>query len=257
MVSSVSLTSSSSSFCTLSSVSALTQSSVSLMPGVFLRSSLRSDCTTATTSSASLSAASGTLSLMMASSCLRSGKSMYRCKQRRLSASDISRALFEVRITRGMCFAVRVPSSGTEIWKSESNSSRNASNSASALSISSTSSTHCFFPRDSIHRLGETLGAGQNLTDLVLQDLRVQQLLGVLPLVERLAFIESFVALQTNQVVTQRGGEHLGEVSLADAGRPFHQDRLLERACEVYDGRDSPARDIIVCGESFDDFVDR
>ena len=66
---------------------------------------------------------------------------MKRCRQRRLRPSDSSRALFEVSTTSGMCLALIVPSSGTETWKSDSTSSRKASNSGSALSISSTSST--------------------------------------------------------------------------------------------------------------------
>ena len=66
---------------------------------------------------------------------------MNRCRQRRLRPSDSSRALLEVSTTSGMCRALMVPSSGTETWKSDSTSSRNASNSGSALSISSISST--------------------------------------------------------------------------------------------------------------------
>ena len=66
---------------------------------------------------------------------------MNRCRQRRLRPSVSSRALFEVSTTSGMCRAFTVPSSGIETWKSERTSSRKASNSGSALSISSTSST--------------------------------------------------------------------------------------------------------------------
>ena len=66
---------------------------------------------------------------------------MNRCRHRRLSPSDSSRALFEVSTTSGMWRALIVPSSGTETWQSESTSRRKASNSASALSISSTRST--------------------------------------------------------------------------------------------------------------------
>ena len=78
---------------------------------------------------------------MISSSSAGAGKSMKRCRHRRLSPSDSSRALFEVSTTSGMCLALTVPSSGTETWKSDSTSSRNASNSGSALSISSMSST--------------------------------------------------------------------------------------------------------------------
>ena len=60
---------------------------------------------------------------------------------RRLSASCSSRVRFEVRITAGLRRARIVPSSGIVIWKSESTSSRNASNSSSARSISSMSRT--------------------------------------------------------------------------------------------------------------------
>ena len=38
---------------------------------------------------------------------------MCRCRQRRFSASVISRASFEVRNTSGMCLAWIVPTSGT------------------------------------------------------------------------------------------------------------------------------------------------
>ena len=60
---------------------------------------------------------------------------------RRLRASCSSRVRLEVRITAGLRRARIVPSSGIVIWKSESTSSRNASNSSSARSISSIRST--------------------------------------------------------------------------------------------------------------------
>ena len=81
-------------------------------------------------------------------------------------------------------------------------------------------------------------GAGDHLADLVLEDLGVEELLGVLPLVERLGLVEPLVALEADQLVVERAGEHLGELGLADAGRPFDQDRLLEAARQVDDGRD-------------------
>ena len=62
---------------------------------------------------------------------------------RRFSASCSSRVRFDVRITAGRRRAEIVPSSGIVIWKSERTSSRNASNSSSARSISSIRSTTC------------------------------------------------------------------------------------------------------------------
>ena len=58
-----------------------------------------------------------------------------------MRASCSSRVRFEVRITAGRERAVTVPISGIVIWKSDSISSRKASNSSSARSISSISST--------------------------------------------------------------------------------------------------------------------
>jgi hypothetical protein len=52
-----------------------------------------------------------------------------------------SRELLEVSSTSGMLFASTTPSSGIEIWKSDSTSSSIASNSWSVLSISSIRST--------------------------------------------------------------------------------------------------------------------
>ena len=58
-----------------------------------------------------------------------------------MSASVSSRVLLEVSSTTGWVRASIRPSSGIEIWKSESSSSSIASNSWSVLSISSISST--------------------------------------------------------------------------------------------------------------------
>src|SRR6267143_1485389 len=117
------------------------QSSDSETEGSLRRSIARIFWTAATTARASCSETSGTLSRMICSSSAGAGKSMKRCKHRRLSPSESSRALFEVSTTSGMCLARTVPSSGTETWKSESTSSRKASNSGSALSISASNST--------------------------------------------------------------------------------------------------------------------
>src|SRR5438445_1126369 len=138
---SVDSTSAGSSACALRMTSERAQSSDSDTEGGLRSSSARIFCTAATTAEASLAGISGTLSRMISSSSAGAGKSMKRCRQRRLSPSDSSRALFDVSTTSGMCLALTVPSSGTETWKSESTSSRNASNSGSALSISSMSST--------------------------------------------------------------------------------------------------------------------
>ncbi|SLJ82281.1 Uncharacterised protein [Mycobacteroides abscessus subsp. abscessus] len=63
--------------------------------------------------------------------------------------------LLEVRITSGACRAVKVPTSGTEIWYSPRISSSTASNASSARSISSISST-----TGSVERIASSSGRG-------------------------------------------------------------------------------------------------
>ena len=111
--------------------------------------------------------------------------------------------------------------------------------------------------RDSIDRLGQALGADQHFADFVLENLGIEELLGVLPFVERLALVEAFVTLKADHLEAERCGQHLGQVGLADAGGAFDQDGLAQFTCQVDDGRDSPAGDIIVLGESLDYVLDR
>ena len=66
---------------------------------------------------------------------------MYRYAQRRRRASDSGRVWLLVSTMKGVVRARTVPYSGIVTCISDSSSSRNASNSASALSISSMSST--------------------------------------------------------------------------------------------------------------------
>ena len=138
-----------------------------------------------------------------------------------------------------------VPSSGTLTWKSLSTSSRKASNSASARSISSMSRTVGCLAQNGLEQraleqkthgeediffLGQTVGGvgqrrrvGERFLQFVAQQLGVEQLLGVFPLVERLGFVQSFVTLQADQLAAGGAGDGLGQFSLADARRPFGQ----------------------------------
>src|SRR5207249_3093991 len=99
---SVDSTSAGSSACALRMTSERAQSSDSDTEGGLRSSSARIFCTAATTAEASLAGISGTLSRMISSSSAGAGKSMKRCRQRRLSPSDSSRALFDVSTTSGM-----------------------------------------------------------------------------------------------------------------------------------------------------------
>ena len=64
-----------------------------------------------------------------------------------------------------------------------------------------------------------------------------QQLLAVVPLVQRLGLVEALVALQANQLAAGGAGERLGQLGLADPRRALDQDRLAEPLGEEGDQR--------------------
>ena len=144
-----------------------------------------------------------------------------------VQAAALQRVAHLARVVRGEehdrlgASASKVPISGTLTWKSDSTSSRNASNSGSDLSTSSISSRfgssggdraqqrprhdeaareeHAVLRADAVGRVAQRGGPGHHLGELLLQDLRVEQLLRVLPLVERLGLVEPLVALEADQ----------------------------------------------------------
>jgi hypothetical protein len=63
-------------------------------------------------------------------------------------------------------------------------------------------------------------------------------LLGVFPFVQRLGFVEPLVALHADHLQPAPCRKRLGKLGLADAGRTFHQDRLLDLLGEIDRGRD-------------------
>ena len=79
-----------------------------------------------------------------------------------------------------------------------------------------------------LKRSMQRLRAAQHFAELVLEDLGIEKLLGVFPLVERLGFVEALVALQADHLHAAPGGNRLGKLSLADARGAFDQDRLLD-----------------------------
>ena len=163
-----------------------------------------------------------------------------------MSASVSSRELLEVRTTIGCVRASITPSSGIEIWKSERTSSSIASNSWSVLSISSISST-----TGSVEAIASSSGRVRRKSSEKMslrafsqrrsrrRRLRLdpQQLLAVVPLVQRLGLVQALVALQADQPASGRPGERLGELGLADAGRALDQHRLAQALREIGDER--------------------
>ena len=61
----------------------------------------------------------------------------------------------------------------------------------------------------------------------------LQQLGLVVPLVECRARIESFVTLQADEIRAEDARQDLGDLGLAHACRPFHQQRFAQRASYV------------------------
>ena len=72
---------------------------------------------------------------------------------------------------------------------------------------------------------------------LVAAGLDPQQLLAVVPLVDRLGLVEALVALQADQLAAGGARERLGQLGLADPRRALDQDRLPEPLGEEGDQR--------------------
>ena len=140
-------------------------------------------------------------------------------------------------MTTGLESALTVPSSGMLIWKSDRTSSRNASNSSSARSISSMSSTArspCLTASSS-GRSSRNFGPNSWSTDCssvglgLRQRPDLQHLPGVVPLVQRLAGADALVALQPDELAAEDRREDLRDLRLADADLAFEQHRPAQR----------------------------
>ena len=81
---------------------------------------------------------------------------------------------------------------------------------------------------DPRHRRGDIGGVGDDVVDLLAQHLGVQQLLAVIPFVQGPGLVLPLVALQPEQPAAGHRGQRLAELGLADPGRPFQQDRLVQ-----------------------------
>ena len=75
--------------------------------------------------------------------------------------------------------------------------------------------------------------------------LDAQELLLVVPLVERLGLVEALVALQADEPGARHLGHRLGQLGLARAGRTLDEDRLLEAVGEVDDTGDAFVREVV------------
>src|SRR5437867_9258167 len=84
---------------------------------------------------------------------------------------------------------------------------------------------HTVLAGDTLHGLRQGRRPREHLANLVLQALGVEELFGVLPLIERFRFVQSLITLQTDQLTVQCRRHNLGEFRLAYSGWYFNQDR--------------------------------
>ena len=104
-----------------------------------------------------------------------------------------------------------------------------------------------------VHGFFHGVGVVQLDADPVLQDLRVEQLLAVLPFVQSLALIQALVALHADQGQAGQGGGADGQFGLADAGRALDQQGLAEVRAHEQGGGDAARGDIADVGKAIED----
>ena len=106
-----------------------------------------------------------------------------------------------------------------------------------------------FLVGEAVGGFGEGAGAGEGLLKLIAEQLGVQELLGVLPFVERFGLVEAFVALQTDEGTAERTGDGFGQFGFADAGGPFGEQRFAELLRQVDCCGDFVIGDVLLAAE--------
>ncbi len=86
--------------------------------------------------------------------------------------------------------------------------------------------------------------------------LDTQQLLAVVPLVERLGLVESLVALQAHEAAIEVAGQSLGQFGLTHPGRPLDEDGLAEHGGQKGDERGRLAGQVADVLEALSELVD-
>ncbi len=89
----------------------------------------------------------------------------------------------------------------------------------------------------------------------VLVGLDAQQLLLVVPLVERTALVEALVALEADQAGAGHLGDRLRELRLARAGRTLDEDRLAQPVGEERDAGDAVVGQVVDALEALADLL--
>ena len=82
-----------------------------------------------------------------------------------------------------------------------------------------------------------------------LQDAQLEELAGVVPLVERVSDVEPFIALEPDQIRPERGGDRAGQRGLADAGLALEEQRPPQPEREEQRHGQAVVRDVVLGGE--------
>jgi hypothetical protein len=98
--------------------------------------------------------------------------------------------------------------------------------------------------RDLIDRFRNRRRGADDIVEPVISHMRVQELLGVLPFVERLGFLEPLVALQADQIAPQAAGHGFGKLRFPHARRPLDQHGLLRGLGQKHHCGDFPRGDV-------------
>ncbi len=171
-------------------------------------------------------------------------------------------------MTSGGSVARTVPSSGIVTWNSASSSSRYPSNSSSARSISSISRTAGRVRAGSIACSSGRLIRKASLyssrrapvaVQLArgLEDAQLDELPGVIPLVDRVRDVEPLVALQPDEVGLERRGHCAGQRGLPDAGLAFEEERPSEPEREEHGHGEAVVGDVVLRGQPLLQVLDR
>src|SRR3990167_2821291 len=91
----------------------------------------------------------------------------------------------------------------------------------------------------------ESHRALHHLPQFVLEELRIEQLLAVFPLVQGLGFVQAFETLHADQGHVENLCHALGQFGLADAGRAFDKDRLFQIEAQIDRGGDFAAGNVV------------
>ena len=84
----------------------------------------------------------------------------------------------------------------------------------------------------------------------------VEELAGVVPLVDGLGGVDALIALEAEQLASRPPGEDLGDLGLADAGLAFEEERAAEPQGQEDGSGEALVGQVLVAGEGLADLLD-